>query len=178
MTSLGDHPVWHPVADLFKEDLMVTCSDAGDGLALDHPTDHLGEGGAGASHHQRYEHNRQSYHHRYLGAHLLLLSSGEGACISAFPPLGVTAARMLIAASAARRIPQAHCYFCLCSQKCREKPSDKGFEQRSKRRSGRCTEAKTGRRHLCLLVGLEFDTTGSCGVKVFAMVNVTYPVKG
>ena len=33
MTSLGDHPVWHPVADLFKEDLMVTCSDAGDGLA-------------------------------------------------------------------------------------------------------------------------------------------------
>src|SRR5918993_3194875 len=65
MTSLGDHPVWHPVADLFKEDLMVTCSDAGDGLTLDRPTDHLGEGGAGASHHQRHEHHRKRQHHGY-----------------------------------------------------------------------------------------------------------------
>jgi hypothetical protein len=49
MASLGDHLVSHSVSDPFEEDLVGPCSDAGDGLALDRPTDHLGEGGAGAS---------------------------------------------------------------------------------------------------------------------------------
>jgi hypothetical protein len=39
MTSLGDHPVWHPVADPLEEDLVGSCGNAGDAVALDRPTD-------------------------------------------------------------------------------------------------------------------------------------------
>src|SRR5919112_1326618 len=65
MTALGDHPVWHSVADPLEEDLVGSRCDAGLGLALDHPSYHLlGQCRAGAAH-QRCEHYRKRQHHRY-----------------------------------------------------------------------------------------------------------------
>src|SRR5918993_1669666 len=83
MAALGNHPVGHPVADPFEEDLVVSCGDAGDGLALDHPSNHLGQGRAAS--HQPHEHHRHGYHHCYLDTHLFLLHYGEGYCFSACP---------------------------------------------------------------------------------------------
>src|ERR671921_1105560 len=44
MAGLGDHPVWHPVADPLEEHLVVSCGNAAHGLALDHPSDPLEKG--------------------------------------------------------------------------------------------------------------------------------------
>jgi hypothetical protein len=37
MAALGDHPVWHSVADLLEEHLVGSCGNTGDTLALDGP---------------------------------------------------------------------------------------------------------------------------------------------
>src|ERR671921_1949698 len=108
MAALGDHPVGHPVADPLEEHLVVSCGNAGLGLALDHPSDHLSQGRATA--HQRHEHHRHDYHHPYLRAHLFLLPSGEGDRFSACSPLSVLPSRTLIAAPGARRIPLIRCF--------------------------------------------------------------------
>src|SRR5215204_100324 len=104
MAALGDHLVAHSVTDPLEEHLVVSCGNAGDGLALDHPSYHLGQGRAAT--HQSYEHHRHGYH-RFLSTHLFLLPSGEGNRHSTCPPLSVTSVRILIAASGARRIPNS-----------------------------------------------------------------------
>src|SRR5215216_8026540 len=78
LPALGDHLVAHPVADPLEEHLVISGGNAGDVLALDRPSDRLGQGRAAA--HQRHENHRHHGHrHRYLDAHLFLLPSGEGA---------------------------------------------------------------------------------------------------
>src|SRR5829696_5303028 len=107
MPGLGDHPVWHPVADPLEEHLVVSGGHAALGLTLDHPSDHLGQSRAAA--HQRHEHHRHGYH-PYLDAHLFLLPSGEGDHCGACSPPSVLPPRTLIAESTARRLPLIRCF--------------------------------------------------------------------
>src|SRR5215207_10091254 len=110
MTSLGDHPVCHPVSDPLEEHLMVTCSNAGDGLTLDRSTDHLlGQGRTGASHHKRCEHHRKRQHHGYSllplleHRHLPLLCA-LGSSLCRLPAYSTTP--HILAAAREQRFPQ------------------------------------------------------------------------